>query len=124
MREIDKFDGKDFKYLYMSNLVYVWRRGSEVLYVGSAGHGFQRIAGHRVFRKGFIEDTDTITIHYFGDSRETCLEVERTLIEEYRPKYNGTQGPRNTRHRDYLDKVLPVGDVFDKLVRDVKRFQK
>jgi hypothetical protein len=69
-------------------LVYVWRRGDDILYIGSALRGIRRPleSGHHRLRHILSDDT----LQFLRcDTAEEALTLEKRLIRDYHPKLNG-----------------------------------
>jgi len=93
-KEVPKFKcthtmtGAEYK-TYITPIVYAWRRGNEWMYVGCSIRGFQRLteSTHYVLSKQSIWDTDIIQVMSNLNERR-ALQLEKYLIEKYRPLHN------------------------------------
>lgn len=84
--------GAEFKAKCSTGIVYIWKRGDEWLYVGSSSHGLRRLLTNHPALED-LQDTDTVEIIEVADKWER-LKMERRLIQEHNPRFNGKQGPK------------------------------
>jgi excinuclease UvrABC nuclease subunit len=66
--------------------VYVWRRGKEILYIGSSTSPLTRITNnhHRIR----LLPTDTVEFVRCENAKDMLL-LESRLIKQHSPRYNG-----------------------------------
>lgn len=83
-----KMSGADLFQAASQNIVYIWMRGAECLYVGASGAGLARLLNkHHVINVSEpLQDDDEIMFDYFHPGE--FLQVEAALIESLNPKYN------------------------------------
>lgn len=73
--------------LLRAPLVYVWRRGSDVLYVGRSSEGLRRILNPRHHKLHAIEHADTVEFIPAG-TVNNAIQLEADLIERMEPRFN------------------------------------
>lgn len=87
--------------------VYAWKRGSEVLYVGSSSNLYARLANHTILgvKEPLLPD-DKILV-FTCENKGRMLDAERALITHYSPKYNtvGSRTVKAEREREALEKL-------------------
>lgn len=75
--------------------VYAWKRENDYLYIGSTENLLQRISNHHIIGKADqFRSTDSIEI-WITSEDDLGIDLEYTLIQEFRPKYNTVVDPRN-----------------------------
>lgn len=68
--------------------VYIWQRGTEMLYVGQSNHVLRRLGGHHVINKiDRVQPTDCLAVESF-DTADEMNRRERDLIYRFKPRYN------------------------------------
>jgi len=87
-----KMSGVLFRQL-RSYLVYIWRRGDEVLYVGRSVRGLSRVFDPQHHTLNGVLQSDTIEF-IPAESRAAAIELEHELIENLRPHLNRRSGWR------------------------------
>src|SRR5688572_30365960 len=75
-------------------LVYVWRRGADVLYVGVSVNGLGRplSSNHHRLTPGAVLDGDALDIYQFT-TKEDAIAAEVELIARLRPHLNTSPCP-------------------------------
>lgn len=75
-------------------VVYAWKRGEEILYIGCTGNIFMRLSSHNIIGKTeLLLDEDEILVWSLGrgdehEDYQKGLALEAKLIEKFHPKYN------------------------------------
>lgn len=78
-------------------MVYVWRRGDRVRYVGVGTKGLGRIlTNHHRLTVGNVHLTDAIDIYRCVNAKH-AIALEQALIQQLKPTLNGTSGAATDR---------------------------
>lgn len=70
-------------------VLYLWRRGADVLYVGLSGSIFSRLGSHNhIGRSEQVQDEDVIELYDVPQEWFAAAAIEEALIERLGPRYN------------------------------------
>lgn len=96
-------------------LVYAWKRGQHVLYVGKGETGMARALHPRHHKLRGILPTDQLHFWRCATAEEACR-LEATLIESLEPSRNGRAELATTPFEDYPEAYArPVDAAGDRL---------
>lgn len=88
-RRIGAMDGATYAGMRGRFVLYVWRRGAEVLYVGLSGSIFSRLGSHNhIGRSEQVQDDDVIELFDVPQNWFAAAAIEEALIEKLSPRYN------------------------------------
>lgn len=105
------FSGRQFSQLF-SSILYIWKRGDEILYIGVSVKGIARFTHHHII--GVVDklhEDDTIEVRYL--SPNDAINLERELVRDLKPKFNSRMGrsinykePSPEGHNEALDEIV------------------